>query len=437
MFRSLGLVNYRLWFLGALVSNIGFWMQRAAQDWIVLTELTDYDAAALGLTLALQTAPQVLMLPISGLVADRFDRRRILLATNSTMAVLAAGLGSVVLLGVVELWHVYAFALAGGITSAIDNPAKHGFVSELVAENRLGNAVALNAASFNTARTIGPAAAAGLVLLIGPGLVFMINAVTFGALILALLRMRKDQLNVSPQLARGRGNISGGFRYVSRRPDIQIVMVVVFLMGALGLNFAIFTSTMTTIEFGLGVGEYGLLLSCLAVGAVVGALLSARRDSPQLRFVILGAVMFGTATALGAVMPNYWTFAAAIFLVGVSTQTVLTTANGLVQLSTPPHLRGRVLAMYVAVLFSGTPIGAPIVGAIANDFGPRAAMGVAAAAGLMAALIAVVYVIRAHEVRLRYERSARLRFAVSHSGPLSRARIAEQLAVNEATAKSN
>src|SRR5690554_2263873 len=164
MFRSLGVFNYRVWFVGALVSNIGFWMQRAAQDWIVLTELTNYDAAALGLTLALQTAPQVLMLPISGLIADRFDRRKILLATNSTMAILAACLGVLVLVGVVELWHVYAFALLGGITSAIDNPAKHGFVSELVAENRLGNAVALNAASFNTARTIGPAAAAGLVL---------------------------------------------------------------------------------------------------------------------------------------------------------------------------------------------------------------------------------------------------------------------------------
>src|SRR5690554_4614112 len=173
MFRSLSLVNYRLWFAGALVSNIGFWMQRAAQDWIVLTELTDYDAPALGFTIALQTIPPVFLLPWSGLIADRFDRRRILLVTNSTMAALAVALGILAATGVVELWHVYALALAGGITSAFDNPAKHGFVSELVTEKSLGNAVALNSASFNIARTIGPAVAAALVLIVGPGWVFL------------------------------------------------------------------------------------------------------------------------------------------------------------------------------------------------------------------------------------------------------------------------
>ncbi len=437
MFRSLGLVNYRLWFAGALVSNIGFWMQRAAQDWIVLTELTDYDAAALGFTIALQTIPQVFLLPWSGLIADRFDRRKVLLTTNSIMAVLATALGVLVITGVVELWHVYAFALAGGITAAVDNPAKHSFVSELVSENRLGNAVALNSASFNAARTIGPAVAAALVLLIGPGWVFMINAVTFFALIVALLRMRRDQLNAAPVVRRGRGNLSGGFRYVASRADIQIVMVVVFLIGALGLNFPIFTSTMTTIEFNLGVGEYGLLLSCLSVGSVVGALLSARRDQPQLRFVIIGATAFGLVTAAAAMMPSYGTFAVALFFVGVSMQTIMTTANGIVQLSTPAHLRGRVLALYIAVLFSGTPIGAPLVGLVANSFGPRSAMLLAAAAGLLAALIAIIYVIRAHEVRLRYEKSSRLRVAISHTGRLSRARAAQELALNEASAKSS
>ncbi|MCU1442957.1 MAG: transporter, partial [Cryobacterium sp.] len=260
MFRSLRLVNYRLWFFGALVSNTGFWMQRAAQDWIVLTELTSYDAAALGLTIALQTVPRVALLPWSGLISDRLDRRTVLLTTNTTMGFLALGLGIFVVSGVVELWHVYAFALAGGIITSIDDPAKHGFVSELVAEAGLGNAVALNAASFNSARTIGPAVAAGLVLLVGPGWVFMINAVTFLALIAALLRMRRDELQPAPVVERARGNLAGGIRYVAGRPDIQIVLVIVFLIGAFGLNFPIFTSTMTTIGFGLGVGEFGLLL---------------------------------------------------------------------------------------------------------------------------------------------------------------------------------
>src|SRR6187549_3568753 len=179
MFRSLAGINYRLWFAGALVSNIGTWMQRTAQDWIVLTELTDHDAVAVGITMSLQLGPQLLLVPWSGLIADRFDKRRLLIATNVGMAMLGVGLGIMTVLGVAELWHVYLFALALGITSAIDAPARQAFVSELVSEKNLPNAVSLNSASFNGARLIGPAAAGVLTVAIGAGWVFIINGVTF------------------------------------------------------------------------------------------------------------------------------------------------------------------------------------------------------------------------------------------------------------------
>ena len=435
MFRSLRLVNYRLWFAGALVSNVGFWMQRTAQDWIVLTELTNYDAAAVGLTMGLQMAPQLLLVPWSGLIADRFDRRKLLMTTNLMMAALAVGLGLIVVTGIVELWHVYAFALAGGVVSAIENPVKQAFVSDLVSEQNLANAVSLNAASFSGARMIGPAIAAALVLLVGPGWVFLINALTFAATLIALARLRLGQLVQSPRLERGRGNIRAGFRYVARQPDIQIIMVMVFLVGTFGMNFPIFAATMTTVEFGLGVGEYGVLLSCLAIGSVIGALLAARRERPQLRFVIFGAAAFGAAVALAAVMPTYWAFAAALFFAGISVQTIMSTANGVVQLGTAPAMRGRVMALYIAIFLGGTPLGAPFVGWVANHFGPRWAMGLGATSGILAALIAIVYLIRAHEVRLHYEPSARLRFVLRHNDRLTRAGAKEELALDEAVAK--
>lgn len=433
MFRSLKTVNYRLWFAGALVSNIGFWMQRTAQDWLVLTELTNYDAAAVGITMALQMLPVVLLVPWAGFIADRVDRRRLLLISNGTMALLAVGLGLIVVTGVVELWHVYAFALAGGVVSAIENPAKQAFVSELVTQDNLANAVSLNSASFNLARTIGPSVAAGLTIVVGPGWVFLINALTFAATIVAILRLRTGQLHPTPRLARGRGNISAGFRYVRGRPDIMIIMAMVFLIGTFGMNFPIFASTMTTVEFGLGVGQYGTLLSALAVGAVIGALLAARRETPKLTFVIVGCAAFGVAVALASLTPTFWSFAAALVFAGIAVQTIMATANAVVQLSTEPVMRGRVMALYMAIFVGGTPIGAPATGWIANEFGPRFAMGVGATAAGVAALMGVIYVVRSRELRLQWEPSSRIRVAVTSRR--SREATEEDLALEETAAR--
>jgi MFS family permease len=431
MFRSLRGFNYRIWFAGALVSNVGTWMQRTAQDWIVLTELTDNDAVAVGITMALQLGPQLLLVPWSGMIADRFDRRKLLIATQVVMALLGAALGIMVVTGVAELWHVYGFALALGITSAIDAPARQAFVSELVSEKNLPNAVALNSASFNAARLIGPAVAGLLTVAVGAGWVFMINAVTYAATLASLALLRRSELRVAPRAPRGPGQLLDGFRYVARRPDILAVRAVIFIVSTFGMNFPIFSSTMASVEFHHGAGEFGLLSSVLAIGSVTGALLAARRERPRIRVVVLAAAAFGVSCVIAALMPTFETFAVSLILVGFTAITLMTTANGVVQTTTSPVMRGRVLALYLAIFVGGTPLGAPIVGLVANEFGPRWALGVAAISGFVAAIVGVIWIMVSKDLRVRF---VRRRFRVVPRSD-SRARAEEELAIDETVAR--
>jgi len=416
MFRSLSVVNYRIWFAGALVSNIGTWMQRTAQDWIVLTQLTDYNATAVGITMALQLGPQLVLMPWSGLIADRFNRRKLLILTQTLMGLLALGLGILSVTGLAQLWHVYLFALGLGIVAAIDAPARQTFVSELVSEDNLSNAVALNSASFHGARLIGPAAAGLLTVAVGAGWVFMINAVTFAATVFAMTLLRTHQLRKQPKVSRARGQLLAGFRYVRGRPDIVVVMIAVFLIGTFGLNFAIFTSTMATIEFGKGATEFGLLSSIMAIGAVIGALLAARRSRARLRLIVSGAALFGLSCAVAAVMPTYASFAVSLVFVGLSSLTLMTTANAYVQTSTQPEMRGRVMALYMAIFVGGTPLGAPLVGWVADQYGPRWALGLAAASGLLAAAALLFWMIRYRRLRLHLRLRSTPRMRLTHAG---------------------
>ena len=431
MFRSLRGFNYRIWFAGALVSNVGTWMQRTAQDWIVLTELTDNDAVAVGITMALQLGPQLLLVPWSGYIADRFDRRKLLIATQVTMALLGAALGIMVVLGVAELWHVYGFALALGIASAIDAPARQAFVSELVSEKNLPNAVALNSASFNAARLIGPAVAGILTVAVGAGWVFLINAFTFAATLVSLGLLRRSELRVAPRAPRGPGQLADGFRYVARRPDILAVMAVIFIVSTFGMNFPIFSSTMASVEFHHGAGEFGLLSSVLAIGSVTGALLAARRERPRIRVVVLSAAAFGVSCLIAAVMPTFETFAISLILVGFTAITLMTTANGVVQTTTSPVMRGRVMALYLAIFVGGTPLGAPIVGLVANEFGPRWALGVAGLSGFVAAFVGITWIMVSKNLRVRF---VRRRFRVVPRSD-KRARAEEELAIDETVAR--
>jgi MFS family permease len=389
-FRSLRSPNYRAWAVGALISNVGTWMQRTAQDWIVLAELTDHNATAVGAVMALQFGPQVALLPWTGAAADRFDRRKILFTTQAAMGALALGLGLLTVTGAVRLWHVYVFALLLGCVTAFDGPARQAFVSDLVGDQDLPNAVALNSTSFNAARMIGPAVAGVLIAAVGSGWVFVLNALSYVAVLVALTSLDPSKLHGADR-PRKRGSLIEGFRYVWRRPDLMAVLLMLFFIGTFGLNFPIFISTMSVSVFHRGPSEYGVLSSVMAVGSVTGALLSARRAKPEMRHLLNGAALFGGGLAVAAVMPSATLFAVALVVVGVAAQTFTTTANGAMQISTDAEMRGRVMAIFMATALGTTPVGAPIVGWVSDTFGPRFGLAVGAAGGAAAALVALVY----------------------------------------------
>lgn len=402
MFSSLGVRNYRLWFGGALVSNTGAWMQRIAQDWLVLTQLTDEDATSVGFTMALNFAPQLLLVPLTGVVADRFNRRTILFITQISMAALGLGLGILTLTGVVQLWMVFVFAGLLGIASAFDAPVRQAFVSELVPADKLSNAVSLNATAFNVARLIGPAVAGLLVAAVGSGWVFIINAASFVGVLLALVLLRRSEFEVFGKPKRG--GLRDGLRYVRGRPDILLVMVMVFLMGTFGFNFSVFLATMARVEFDRDADVFGVLSSVLAIGSVAGALLTARRERPRLRTIAIAGLGFGIGLGLGALSPNIYVFGATLVFTGFCSLTMMATANAYVQTTTRPSMRGRVMALYLAIFLGGTPVGAPIVGYVADTFGPRYALGVGMLAGFATVLIAAVFYVRSREMRVRFVR---------------------------------
>ncbi|MGC4014391.1 MAG: MFS transporter [Luteolibacter sp.] len=399
-FRSLSIFNYRTWAAGALVSNIGTWMQRTAQDWIVLAELTHRNATSVGIVMGLQFGPQLLLLPFTGYAADHFDRRKILLTTQALMGLLALGLGILTLTGVVRLWHVYVFAFLLGCVAAFDAPARQTFVSELVDEEHLSNAVALNSTSFNAARMLGPAVAGMLIASVGSGWVFILNALSFVAVIRSLCRLRLGELHRGKRQQKTRGSLGDGFRYVWGRGDLMAVLVMFFIVGTFGINFPIFISTMSVSVFHMGAGQYGFLSSMMAVGSVAGALLAAKRERPRLRFLFAGSAVFGAMLALAAVMPSYALFGGALVLVGLSAQTFTTTATSAVQLWTEPVMRGRVMAILLAIAMGGTPLGAPVVGWVADHYGPRWALGVGAASGIIAASVGLFYLVKYRRLRI-------------------------------------
>lgn len=407
MFRSLANRNYRLWASGAILSNVGTWMQRVGQDWLVLAELTHRSAATVGIVMGCQFGPQLVLLPFTGAAADRFDKRRLVMATQAAMGLLALGLGLLVLSGLVRIWHVYAFALLLGCASAFDAPARQSFVSEMVGEDLLANAVALNSTSFNAARMIGPAIAGLLIARVGTGWVFLINAASFVPVLASLVALRVSELHRDARRPAAAGAMTEGFRYIGARPDLKAALLVLLLVGTLGANFPIFISTMAVSVFHAGAGGYGVLSSAMAVGAVTGALLAARRERPTMALIAVAGTAFGTGLALAAAMPRYALFGLVLVPVGVAAQTLTVTTLSLVQLGTTRGMRGRVMAMAMAVALGGTPVGAPFVGWIADRFGPRWALGVGAAAGFAAALVAVM-AMRSARARTLPDEEARL-----------------------------
>ena len=411
-FSSFEVRNYRLWFAGGLVSNIGTWMGRVGQDWLVLTVLTSGSATALGIVTGLQFLPFLLLAPWAGLIADRFPRRRILFLTQSMLALSSLVLGVLAVTGAAELWHVYVIALLQGVTTAIDNPARQAFVSDLVPPGKLSNAVALNSASFNTGRLVGPGLAGLVIAAWGTGEALLLNTLTFVFVLVALLRMRGSELRAAPR-ARAHGGIREGVAYVRRRRDIQLVMLLVFVLGTFGMNFQITMALMATKVFDKGAGEFGLLGSVMAVGSLSAALLAARRKQPRLRVLLGSLAGFALASAVAAAAPGYWFFAVALIPVGLTALTAITTANAMVQTRVAPEMRGRVMALYMAIFMGGTPAGAPMIGWVSEQFGPRWTIGVGSLAVGLALVAVSVWLARSENVRVSYESQRRPRLAVS------------------------
>jgi MFS family permease len=383
--------NYRLFATGQVVSNSGTWMQRVAQDWLILS-LTHGSGTALGITTGLQFLPLLLFGLYGGVLADRFPKRRILMITQAVMGALALLLGVLALTGTAQVWHVYALAFLLGVATVVDNPTRQTFAVEMVGPNDLSNAIALNSAIFNTARIVGPAIAGVLIAAIGTGPVFIVNAASFGAVLLGLYLMREDDLYVRDRVPRAKGQLREGLHYVRERRDLVMLLIIVFFVAAFGMNFQMTTALMSREVFHSGASSFGLASTMLAVGAVSGSLLAARRKRPRMRLMLVAAAFFGVLEIVSGVMPNYGLFLVMLIPTGVALLTFNTTANAVMQLSVPASMRGRVMGLYMLVFAGSSPIGAPLLGWLAEVFGPRSSLiiggvvSVAAVLGVVAVM---------------------------------------------------
>ncbi len=395
MFGSLRVRNYRLFASGQVISNVGTWMQRIAQDWLVL-ELSGYDPVALGLAATLQFAPTLLLTLWAGVLADRHDKRRMLMLVQSGMAACALVLGLLDVSGLVALWQVYLLCLVFGVFTAFDPPVRQSFVGEMVGKEHLTNAVALNSSTFNLARIVGPAIAGLMIVWTGTGWVFLVNAVSTLAVIVNLGRMNPAELHRDPAPARRRGQLREGLRYVRGRPDVLAVMVLIFCVSTFAITFNTTLAIAAANVFHRQADGYGLLSTLLAVGTFTGALLAVRRSTrrrPGPRLLIGAALAFGVLEVVAGLMPTYLTFGLALIPVGVALMTFMNTANNTVQLGTAPEMRGRVMALYMLVFLGGNPIGGPMTGWLAAEFGGRSpfvvggvvATGCAAVCGILLA----------------------------------------------------
>lgn len=372
-FRSLRNANYRTYAAGALLSNVGTWMQRIGQDWLVL-QLSDNSGAAIGITTAFQFLPVLLLSPLAGLLADQYSKRRLMQVTQVMMAVPSLLLGFLAVTGVAEIWHVYVIAFVFGVGSALDAPARQSFVPELVDREDLTNAVGLNAISFNSARVIGPAIAGGLIAALGSdaesaGWVMLFNALSYFAVIYALQRVDPRKLNSPRPSTRRRGMILDAARYVRRRGDLLFVFLVAFFTGAFGINFQLISALVATEKFDRGAGSFGLLGSTLAIGTFAAALSTARRSDVTIRRLAWASMALGLSFVVASVLPTYYLFAAWTPVIGYCLMTAVTTAHAAVQLRTDPGYRGRVTALYIMISMGGVPLGAPVLGAVGEAFG--------------------------------------------------------------------
>ena len=401
-FAAFQIRNYRFFFFGALISNIGTWIQRIAQDWLVLTELTDNSATELGIITALQFLAIPFLAGYAGSVIDRYSKRKLLFCTQFALALIGFAMWAVVFFGIVEMWQMYLLAFLQGIVAAFDNPGRQSFVPEMVPQTLLPNAVGLNAMSFNGARLIGPGVAGVLVAAVGTAPALLINAVTFIAMLIALYAMDSSRLHPAPRVAK-KGATRGGIAYIKSKPDIIVLLIIVFTLGTFGLNFQIYNATMATEVYGKGATEFGMLGTVMALGTFAGAFAAARRTHPRLKTILASLFAFSLATILAAFAPNYYLYAVLLIPAGFFSLSVMTSANVATQLASAPSFRGRVMAIYMAIFIGGTPLGAPIIGWVGDVFGPRATLILGGVTNLLCAVGMLLFFMLHDGLRLRIE----------------------------------
>ena len=404
MFRSLAVRNYRLFASGQIVSLTGTWMQNVAQDWLVL-DLTDNSGTALGITTALQFLPMLLFGLWGGVVADRNNKRKVMIATQSVQGLLAFCLGVLVVTGLVEVWMVFCFAFAHGMAMVFDLPARQAFVVEMVGKDDVTNAVGLNSATFNSARIVGPAIAGLMIARGGTPPVFFLNAASYLAVIYGLTRINEAELFPGRRVARAKGQLRAGLRYVAGRKDLLLPIVLIGVIGMLGLNFQITLALMARNEFGKGPETYGTLSALLAFGSLAGALLTARRERPTQRWLLGSAIAFGVLEAALGLMPNIVLFSILLVPTGFAVISFTSTALSTVQIGAGEAMRGRVLALYALVFVGGTPIGAPFIGTLGEHVGPRSTLVVGGLASLAISVVTGYLLLRSTGRSLRHPRA--------------------------------
>jgi MFS family permease len=367
-----------------VVSNTGSWMQRVAQDWLVLN-LTHNSGAALGITTGLQFLPMLFSM-WGGAVADRYSKRGILMVTQALMGGLALILGVLALTGTVRIWHVYVLAFALGMVTVVDNPTRQAFAVEMVGKDGMANAIALNSAVFNLARIAGPAVAGLVISLVGTPAAFMVNAASYGAVLIGLKLMRPEELHRVARAPRTSGQLREALAYVRARPQLWMALILIFFVSTFGMNFQVTTALMSRGVFRTGAGAFGIASTVFAAGALGGALIAARRKKPTLALLVLTAFAFGVLETLDGLMPDFVSFLIVLIPTGLAVLTLTTAANSTMQLGTTASMRGRVMGLYMLVFLGGTPLGAPMAGWLAEVSGPRMSIIVG---GLISAIAAV------------------------------------------------
>jgi MFS family permease len=391
-----------------VISNTGSWMQRVAQDWLVL-ELTHGSGAALGITTGLQFLPLLLFSLWGGMVADRYSKRLILMMTQAAAGGLAVILGLLALTGAVQIWHVYALAFALGLVTVVDNPTRQAFAAEMVGRGGMPNAIALNSAVFNLARIAGPAVAGLVISAVGTPAAFLVNAASYGAVLISLKLMRPDELHVVQRLPRAKGQLREAMSYVRQRPTLWMPLVLIFFVSTFGMNFQVTNALMSRQVFHTGAGAFGLASAVFAAGALGGALLAARRGRPTMALLLVTSFAFSLLEIVTALMPSFWAFLVLLVPTGLTLLSFTTAANSATQLGTSADMRGRVMGLYLLLFLGGTPLGSPLAGWVAEVLGPRMSMITGGLISVVATAVIGFMLVRSEGVRVRdYLRPARL-----------------------------